>query len=125
MQEMQFNLFSDQEFKLLKNLCDSVFKKLHSKGIGASLKTTAVLSSDDEKKLWDTNVLNLETPIGLLRTVFFFYNGKNFCLQGGTEQCNLKLSQSQREVTIVEGQEVSCYIYTEFGSKTGKEGLLI
>ena len=57
--KMQFNLFSDQEYKPLRNLCDSVFKKLHSKGIGASLKTTAVLSSDDEKKLWDTNVLNL------------------------------------------------------------------
>ena len=105
---MQFNLFSEQEFKPPKNLCNFIFKKLHSKGIGALLKTTAVFSSDDEKKLWDTNVLNLETPIGLLRAVFF-YNGKNFCLRGGAEQCNLKLSQFQTEVTIVEGQEVGCY----------------
>ena len=52
--KMQFNLFADHEFTPLKNLCDSVFKKLYSKGIGASLKTTAVLSADDEKKLWDT-----------------------------------------------------------------------
>ena len=58
--EMQFNLFADHEFTPLKNLCDSVFKKLHSKGIGASLKTTAVLSVDNEKKLWDTNVMNLK-----------------------------------------------------------------
>ena len=80
------------------------------------MKTTAVFSADDEKKLWGTNVMNMKTPIGLLRVVFF-YNGKNFCLRGGAEQRNLKLSQFQREVTIVEDQEVSCYIYTEFGSK--------
>ena len=71
--------------------------------------------------MWDTNVLNLETPIGLLCAVFF-YNEKNYCLQGGAEQRNLKLSQFQREVTIVEDQEVSCYIYTEFGSKNRQEG---
>ena len=73
--------FSDHEYKPLKNLCDSVFKKLHSKGIGVSLKTKVVLSLDDEKKLWDSNVLNLETFIGLSYVVLctvFFYNGTNF-----------------------------------------------
>ena len=49
----------DHEFTPLKNLCDSIFKKLQSKGIGASFKTTAVLSADNEKKLWDTNIMNL------------------------------------------------------------------
>ena len=48
----------DHEFTPLKNLCDSIFKKLHSKGIGASFKTTAVLSAGNEKKLWDTNIMN-------------------------------------------------------------------
>jgi len=76
---MKINFFTDDEFKPLKNLCDSIFKRLHSKGIGTSLKAAAVLSADDEKKLWDTKVLDLETPVGLLRAVFF-YNGKNFCL---------------------------------------------
>ena len=52
---MQVNLFADHEFTPLKNLYDSVFKKLHSKSIAASLKTTAVLSADNIKKLWDTN----------------------------------------------------------------------
>ena len=70
--KMQFNLSADHKFTPLKDLCDSVFKKLHSKGIGASLKATAVLSADDEKKLWDTNVMSLKTPIGLLRVVFFY-----------------------------------------------------
>ena len=74
---MHFNLFADHQFTPLKYLCDSVFKKLHSKGIGASLKTTTVLSADDEKKLWDTNIMNLKSPIELLHAVFF-YNGKIF-----------------------------------------------
>ena len=63
----------------------------------------AVLSADNEKKLWDTNVTNMKTPIGRLRAVFF-YNGKNFSLWGGAGHGNLKLSQFQRKVTIVEGQ---------------------
>ena len=57
-------------------ICDCVLKKLHSKGIGASLKTTAALSAGDEKKLWDTNLMNLKTPIGLLRVIFFCNIGK-------------------------------------------------
>ena len=74
----EINIYSDHEFKPLKKVCDSVFKKLHSKGIGATTKSAAVLNSE-EKKLWDTGVLSLATPTGLLRAVFF-YNGKNFCL---------------------------------------------
>ena len=73
----EINIFSDHEFKLLKKVCNSVFKKLHSKGIGATTKSAAVLSSEEEKKLWDTGVLSLATLTGLLRAVFF-YNGKIF-----------------------------------------------
>ena len=69
---MQFNLSADHKFTPLKNLCDFIFKKLHSKGIGASLKARAVLSVDDENKLWDTNVMNLKTPIGLLCVVIVY-----------------------------------------------------
>ena len=50
-------------------MCDLVFKKVHSKGIGATIKSAAVLSPE-EKKLWDACVLSLTTPVGLLRAVF-------------------------------------------------------
>ena len=33
--------------------------------------------------------MNMDTPKGLRRAVFF-YNGKNFYLRGGAEQCGLK-----------------------------------
>ena len=45
-----------------------------SKGIGATTKSAAVLSPEEEKKLWDMDVLSLTTPTGLLflRAVFFY-----------------------------------------------------
>ena len=51
---------------------------MHAKGIG---KSTPVLSNHEEDKLWESGVIGLDTPIGLLKAVFF-YNGKNFCLCG-------------------------------------------
>ena len=58
----------------------------------------------------------MDIPLGLLRGVFF-YNGKHFCLRGGQEQRNLRLSQFSRETTVVDGKGLVCYIYREFGSK--------
>ena len=67
-------------------------------------------------------MLNLTTAIGLLRAVFF-YNGKNFCLRGGQEQRNLKLSQIHKETGTVDGRQLSLYVYCEFGSKNRQGGL--
>lgn len=57
-------------------------------------------------------VLNPETPQGLLNCVFFL-NGKNFCLRGGAEHRDLKISQLQWEVVKLRGKSVVCYTYTE------------
>ena len=115
--DRRFRFFHDQTFK---NICDSVFKCLHAKGVGAEIKTTPVMHPDDERKLWTSRVVNLTTPIGL--SAVFFYNRKNFCLRGGQEQRNLKLLQVRRETGIVDGKELSLYVYFEFGSKIGKVG---
>ena len=117
----EINIFSDYQFKELKRVCDAVFKKLHSEGIGSTKKSASVLGPEEEKKLWDTGVINLSTPVGLLRAVFF-YNGKNFCLRGGAEQRNLKISQFHRQTCIVEGKSVGVYEYHEFGSKNRQGG---
>ena len=53
-----------------------------------------------------------------------FYNGKNFCLRGGQEQRNLRLSQLKRDTSLIDGIEVSSYVYQEFGSKIGRVGLV-
>ena len=115
------NIFQDSEFKPLKCVCDSIFKRLHTKGIGTEIKVTPVITDTDEDKLWETGVMNLDTPTGLLRAVFF-YNGKNFCLRGGMEHRNLKLSQIQKESTVVNGKMINSYVYQEFGSKNNQGG---
>ena len=52
-----------------------------------------------------------------------FFNGKNFCLRGGVEHRQLKLSQFKREVVKIEGQHKVRYTYTEYGSKNRVGGL--
>ena len=115
------NIFTDARFKELRNVCDSVFKRLHQKGVGSETKSTPVLTQLEEDKLWESGVLNLNTPVGVLRAVFF-YNGKSFCLRGGQEQRGLKLSQITKSVESVGGENVSCYTYREFGSKNRQGG---
>ena len=117
----EINIFQDTPFKPLKNVCNSIFKKLHAKGIGTELKATPVISINEEEKLWEKKILDLDSPMGLLRAVFF-YNGKHFCLRGGQEQRQLKLSQFVRETTMVDGKRLGCYTYTEFGSKNHQGG---
>ena len=86
-----FNIFSDTRFESFHNVFDHKFQKLHEQGIGAKSQHVSAITDDDEKKLWDSNILNLSTPSGLLNCVFF-YNGKNLCLRGD-EHRKLRFSQ--------------------------------
>ena len=45
---------SDPEFRSLQNLriLDSLYRKLHSAGIGTSVKKTEVLDDENKEKLW-------------------------------------------------------------------------
>ena len=56
------NFFSDPAFHRLQKVCDTYYRRLHTMGIGADLKTTEVLTRDEEETLWKTGVLNMETP---------------------------------------------------------------
>ena len=103
-------------FSALTTVLDNLFKTLHCSGVGAKATHTEGITSDEEDKLWETNVLNIDTPLGLLWCVFF-YNGKCFCLRGGQEHRELKLSQLQR----CRGPDK--YLYSENSSKNRKGGL--
>ena len=116
------NFFQDPVYCPLKDAFSAIFKRLHSKGIGTETKATPVLSIDEEDALWSKGVLSLDNPIGLMNAVFF-YNGKNFCLRGGNEHRNLRLSQFRKETSTIDGKEVTCYVYSEFGSKNNQGGL--
>ena len=58
-------------------LVDALYCKLHFEGIGCSVNQTETLTDEDEEKLWQSGVLDPETPQGLLNCVFFL-DGKNF-----------------------------------------------
>ena len=116
------NLLTDSEFIQLRNLLDALYRKLHAAGVGTSTKRTPVLTADDEDKLWSSKVLDPDTPQGLLNCVFFL-NGKNFCLRGGSEHRDLKMSQLAREVVTLDGKPLVRYMYTEYVSKNHAGGL--
>ena len=61
-------------------------------------------------------MLNIKSPIGLLRAVFY-YCGKCFCLRGGQEHRNLSLSQLERSYSP------DRYVYRENSSKKRQGGL--
>ena len=71
------NLFTDKEFRGLQNLCDSLCNELNSCGIGAEVRKTQPITSQDEEQLREMGILASSTPQTLLNYVFF-YNGKTF-----------------------------------------------
>lgn len=55
----------DSNFKQLHNSLDLLFNRLHSEGIGRQIKKAEIISIEDEKKLWESGILNTTTPKGL------------------------------------------------------------
>ena len=61
--------------------------------MGASKKSTAVMSFEEKQKLWETwGAMNTETHPRLFNVVFY-YHGLNFMLRSGDEHRDLKISQ--------------------------------
>ena len=110
------NILNRSRFKAIDGACDNIFRGLRKEGIGAKVKHTPIITVDEEKLLWDSDVLNVTTPLGLLRAVFF-YVGKVCCLRGGDEQRSLKPSQ------FVRSSKPDKYSYTENGSKNRSGGI--
>ena len=85
----------DPAFKQLHGTLDSHFRKLHESGLGRKVKHAELITKEDENKLWATGEMGRDSPRALQNAVFFC-NGKNFCLRGGEEHRNLKVSQFER-----------------------------
>ena len=88
------------------------------------MKTTAVLFADNGKKLWDTNVINLKTPIRLLCAVFF-YNGKNFCLWVVLSSAILNYHSFREKLLYLTAKKLVAIVIRKLDQKIGKEGLPI
>ena len=89
---------------------DNLGRQLRTEGVDAEVKHASIVTREEENVLWAADVLGTNNPTALLCAVFFL-NGKNFCLRGGSEHRNLKLSQLQRL------SNPDRHLYTENGSK--------
>ena len=67
--------------------------QLCSEGVGAEVKHASI-STKEEEALWEQGILGCDNPKSLLCAAFYL-NDKIFCLRGGSEHRNLKLSQLQ------------------------------
>ena len=85
----------DPRFKHLHNTLDVLFHNLHSEGIGRQTKQAEIITSEEEEKLWQSGVMSVGYPKGLLNAAFYTV-GKMFCLRGGQEHRELRLSQLER-----------------------------
>ena len=103
-------------FKSFHHVLDNTFKSLRQEGVGSGTKHAEIITKEEEQKLWESGVMGIGDPKSLLRAIFY-YNGKNFCLRGGQEHRQLKLSQFVRLHTPCDH-----YIYTENSSKNRSGG---
>ena len=63
----------DPGFRTFYVTLDNLFKSLHSNGLGSTSSHAEVISREEETALWDTGVLNVESPMGLLlREILLF-----------------------------------------------------
>ena len=106
----------EHSYPRLHNAIDFQFRLLRCNGIGVERKQASVITTDQEKVMWNKGALGMHSPKVLLQTVFF-YNGKNFCLRGRQEHQTLRFSQ------IVRFSNPDRYTYFEFGSKNHHGGV--
>ena len=74
----------DSRFRQLQGTLDAYFHNLHCEGIGRQVKHAETISTEEDNQLWETGVLDINTPKGLQNAVFYTI-GKMFCLRGGQE----------------------------------------
>ena len=74
----------DPRFQVLRSAYDNVFHQLRAQGIRTKVWHAPIITVEEEK-LWMTSVINVTTPKGLQRALFY-YVGKCFGIHGGQEQ---------------------------------------
>ena len=97
----------DPAFKELTDVFGVTCRELCREGVRANVKHAAVFSPAEENALWDLKVISDHAPVALQRAVFF-YVGKAFCLRGGQEQRDMKISQ------FVRSTDPDCYTCGEW-----------
>ena len=103
-------------FPKKRNALDQQLRHLRKIGVGVTKKRAPVITANQEAQLWETGTVGIHSPEALLNAMFF-YNGKNFCLRGVSEQQELRFNQIHmlRKPRSIQ--------YCEHGSKNNQGGL--
>ena len=89
--DLNMMLKENAAFQGFRQTLDGKMKELHAAGFGV-VKGSDAITDQDEKKLWDSNVINLDTAQGLSYAAFY-YVAKAFGLRGKAEHCQLMADQ--------------------------------
>lgn len=84
---------SNIKFKLFTNCLHDIYQYLDELS-SAERRKINIFTQEDEDTLWDKQVLGVDSPLQLLRSVYF-YNGKHLMLRSG-EHRQLRFSQFRR-----------------------------
>ena len=79
-------------FKDFHNALEARCNELLNQGIGVTKKQAQIITEQQEEVLWDKNVFSLDTPWGLLYSVYY-YTKKVFGIGSAVEMEKLKVSQ--------------------------------
>ena len=113
------NIMEHPDFRDMREVLKRKLKELKELGLGNHPKTAASLTEDEVGNLWESNVFNTTTPLGLLR-VLFFYLSLNFGMRSGQEHRDLRLG----DIKLLEdhnGREFLAYSERQTKTRTGAD----
>lgn len=108
----------DFRFKVLHDKIDSAFSDYEEQGNGSQKRPPPHMTSitlEQENNLWEQGILGTDSPLKLLRAVFY-HMSRVFFIKGATKHRYLKLSQFRRDTN----PDCYTYIAAESGSKKKK-----
>jgi len=111
---------NDERFYKFYESLDSRMRELTQKGLGVKVNQADFILPEEEGKLWEMKVINMETGQGLINGVYF-YNTKCFSLRGGQIHRSLQKDQYKIDIDLETGTEVLKFY--ERLSKTAQCGL--
>lgn len=109
---------ANNDYYTFRKVLDGIMKRRTRDGVGLEHKIAKEISSSEEDFFWESNAFSLESPRGLLNTVFY-YTGLRLQLRGGREMYDL----CRAKIKIEHRGERKWLIYQEFGSKAASGGL--
>lgn len=114
--------FIDPMFRQITNTLDKLMKERAEKGIGLKVKQAQVITVEEEETLFSTGVLGLDTPLRLLRLLFYLV-GLRFALRAGREHHNLRCGEFGQFNLMTDVDGIEYLQYTEGFSKANQGGL--